>query len=358
MSAPRATGRGRSRSRGSAPAPAPRAPAPQIRSATTGFRLCGIDDEPFCPLPNGSCTSATSVRARWRISSANVSSDDATTASAHRSSACRSRWMIWVDVGAGSSPSRSHAIRSSSGSVAAYVPTAPESLPTRIPSSARATRSRLRASSNAQPTSLRPNVVGSACTPCVRPICSVSRCSSARAPTTAERTFESCDDQRARFADLERECGVDGTSEEVEGRSGTSDLPRRQAARLTRRRRTRRCRGGASPRSPRHARRSAASPRRCARPQPSPRHELPSSAQAAVAAGLDLEPRRKLPLVRPNAGHGWTGVAGDHGSSLEGRPAGARPLRRGRASSKHDATPARLLPRESGEPGLDATVWY
>ena len=31
-------------------------------------------------------------------------------------------------------------MRSSSGSVAAYVPTAPESLPTRIPSSARATR--------------------------------------------------------------------------------------------------------------------------------------------------------------------------------------------------------------------------
>ena len=48
-----------------------------MRSATTGFRLCGIADEPFCPLPNGSCTSATSVRARWRISSANASSEDA-----------------------------------------------------------------------------------------------------------------------------------------------------------------------------------------------------------------------------------------------------------------------------------------
>ena len=38
--------------------------SPQIRSATTGFRLCGIAEEPFWPLPNGSCTSATSVRAR------------------------------------------------------------------------------------------------------------------------------------------------------------------------------------------------------------------------------------------------------------------------------------------------------
>jgi hypothetical protein len=35
------------------------------------------------------------------------------------SSAWRSRWRIWVDVGAGSRPSRSHASRSSSGSVAA-----------------------------------------------------------------------------------------------------------------------------------------------------------------------------------------------------------------------------------------------
>ena len=76
-----------------------------MRSATTGFRLCGIADEPFWPLPNGSCTSATSVRARCRISSANFSSDAAQTASAESSSACRSRWMIWVAAGTGSRPS-------------------------------------------------------------------------------------------------------------------------------------------------------------------------------------------------------------------------------------------------------------
>ena len=51
--------------------------SPQIRSATTGFRLCGIAEEPFWPLPNGSCTSATSVRARWRISTAKRSSEAA-----------------------------------------------------------------------------------------------------------------------------------------------------------------------------------------------------------------------------------------------------------------------------------------
>src|SRR6266581_2813050 len=42
--------------------------SPQTRSDTTGFRLCGIADEPFWPLPNGSATSATSVRARCPIS--------------------------------------------------------------------------------------------------------------------------------------------------------------------------------------------------------------------------------------------------------------------------------------------------
>ncbi len=48
---------------------------PEIRSATFGLRLCGIADEPFMPCANGSSTSRTSVRARWRISVANRSSD-------------------------------------------------------------------------------------------------------------------------------------------------------------------------------------------------------------------------------------------------------------------------------------------
>ena len=38
--------------------------SPQILSATFGLRLCGIADEPFIPLPKGSSTSRTSVRAR------------------------------------------------------------------------------------------------------------------------------------------------------------------------------------------------------------------------------------------------------------------------------------------------------
>src|SRR5205809_963884 len=53
---------------------------PEIRSATFGFRLCGIADDPFIPAANGSSTSRTSVRARWRISTAKRSSDEAQTA--------------------------------------------------------------------------------------------------------------------------------------------------------------------------------------------------------------------------------------------------------------------------------------
>ena len=118
--------------------------SPQILSATIGFRLCGIADEPFWPGPNGSSTSRTSVRARLRISSANRSSDEARSASAESSSACRSRCRICVELGAGSRPSASHATRSTSGGADAYVPTAPESFPTRMPSSAWTIRARSR----------------------------------------------------------------------------------------------------------------------------------------------------------------------------------------------------------------------
>ncbi len=60
---------------------------PDTRSDTTGFRLCGMADEPFCPSANGSCTSRTSVRARWRISVAILSRVDAVMARAVMNSA-------------------------------------------------------------------------------------------------------------------------------------------------------------------------------------------------------------------------------------------------------------------------------
>ena len=78
---------------------------PEMRSATFGLRLCGIAEDPFIPVANGSSTSRTSVRARWRISVAKRSSEVAVSASAGRSSAWRSRAITCVETGSGSSPS-------------------------------------------------------------------------------------------------------------------------------------------------------------------------------------------------------------------------------------------------------------
>ena len=70
---------------------------PQMRSDNSGFRLCGIDDDPLLTkpgVPNGSCTSATSVRCSPRISVAIFSRVAAISASVCTNSAWRSRWMI------------------------------------------------------------------------------------------------------------------------------------------------------------------------------------------------------------------------------------------------------------------------
>ena len=84
-------------------------------------------------------------------------------------------------AGAGSRPSRSQARRSTSGSIAAYWPTAPDSFPTRIP--ARAPAPDASGRGRAQRPSRRASGRTSSCTPCVLPMHTVSRCSSARATT-------------------------------------------------------------------------------------------------------------------------------------------------------------------------------
>ena len=61
----------------------------------------------------------------------------------------------------------------------AWVPTAPEILPTRMVSTAATRRSRCRFISSHQSASFNPMVIGSACTPWVLPIIRVSLCSSA-----------------------------------------------------------------------------------------------------------------------------------------------------------------------------------
>ena len=56
-------------------------------SLSTGLRLCGIADEPFCPSEKYSSASSTSVRWRWRISIASRSIEEATTPSAAKKAA-------------------------------------------------------------------------------------------------------------------------------------------------------------------------------------------------------------------------------------------------------------------------------
>ena len=99
-------------------------------------------------------------------------------------SAWRSRCRTCDDASDGRRPSFPHTYSSTRGSTFEYVPTTPLIFPTEITSRARSSRSRSRSSSNAHSASLCPNVVGSACTPCVRPIITVSRCSKARCRVT------------------------------------------------------------------------------------------------------------------------------------------------------------------------------
>src|SRR6266542_3583394 len=140
--------------------------------------------EPFCPRLNGSWTSRTSVRARCLISRAMRSRVAAVAAKDQQNSACTSRWITWLVASAGRIPSCAHTYSSTLGSIWEYVPTTPDSFPTATTSRARLRRSRSRTSSNAHRASLCPNVVGSACTPWVRPMQRVNSCSNARRRTT------------------------------------------------------------------------------------------------------------------------------------------------------------------------------
>ena len=76
--------------------------------------------------------------------------------------------------------------------------------------------SRPRSSSNAQPASLSPKVVGSAWTPCVRPIADVVAVLLARARRRRRaRASMPVEEERAGLADLQRRAPVSTTSDEV-----------------------------------------------------------------------------------------------------------------------------------------------
>ena len=148
--------------------------SPQMRSVSSGFRLWGMDDDPVCPAPNGSSTSWISVRCIPRISVANFSSDAATRAAVVMKWAWRSRCTTWFETGATSRPRWWHTRSSICGGIVAWVPTAPDILPTRTDSRAAVIRSRCRRSSSHHRANFSPKVIGSACTPWVRPTISVS----------------------------------------------------------------------------------------------------------------------------------------------------------------------------------------
>ena len=130
------------------------------------------------------------------------------------SSAWRSRWMTCDDTSAAFSPRRWQMRASTDGSRCANVPTAPDTFPKEIVSRACSTRSRSRCSSAYQSASFSPKVIGSAWTPCVRPIIGVCRCSSARSRTASMAPAMSftITSQASRICSA---CAVSMTSEEV-----------------------------------------------------------------------------------------------------------------------------------------------
>ena len=143
---------------------------PLMRSAVMGFFLWGIADDPFCPLVKPSAISPISVRWRLRTSVANFSMELPMSASEVRNSAWRSRWTTCVETSATPRPSFLHTAASIFGSRLAKLPTAPEILPTAALLAARRKVSRRRVNSVYQTANFSPTVVGSASTPCVRPM--------------------------------------------------------------------------------------------------------------------------------------------------------------------------------------------
>ena len=106
-------------------------------------------------------------------------------------SAWRSRWMTCVARRTGVRPSFLPTICSIFGSMFEYVPTAPESLQTETIFLACSMRSMSRSISALQSRSLRPNVIGSAWMPCVRPMHGVCLNSFARRRRTSRNFLRS-----------------------------------------------------------------------------------------------------------------------------------------------------------------------
>ena len=258
-----------------------------MRSATFGLRLCGIADEPF--MPGGErLLDLAHLRAREMA-------DLGREAVERRRAQRERRQQLGMAV------ARDHLRRRPDRAPARAARTrcarprdrsprtcrrCPDSWPTRHASSARSSRVRARSSSNAQPASFQPNVVGSAWMPCERPmqiVCAVllgAPHDGGERAVDARRAIE-----RARVAHLQRERGVDDV------RRGEPVVhPAALGPELLgdARRRTPRGRGRSSARSRRRARASA---RRRAR----------GSLRRPRRARRRARPSRRAPPARPRA---------------------------------------------------------
>ena len=132
----------------------------------------------------------------------------ASSASALSSSAWRSCCRIYVELGAGSSPSRSAGDALDLG-IGRRVRADGAGELADTDAVKRARDAHAVALEREGPTrELKPEVVGSTCTPCVRPIVSVSRCSFARR-ITARCPIEACHGRGTGLAELERERRVE-----------------------------------------------------------------------------------------------------------------------------------------------------
>ncbi|MNP70338.1 hypothetical protein D3C76_1665590 [compost metagenome] len=81
--------------------------------------MWGMAEEPFWPLAKGSSTSRNSLFWSARISVANLSMEVAMSASVAMYWAWRSRWRVWVEIGAALVPSLPQTYSSMKGSMLA-----------------------------------------------------------------------------------------------------------------------------------------------------------------------------------------------------------------------------------------------
>ena len=215
--------------------------------------------------------------------------------------------MIWVAAGAGSRPRRSQARRSTSGSVAEYVPTAPESLPTRTPSIARCRRSPRAIELERPDGELQPERgrlgVDSMCAP-DRQRVAVLLCPRDDA---GQRALELVEQEPPGGLQLERQRRVQDIRG---GQPVVEPAPDRDPAARLPRRQTPRRRAASPPRSPPPARASGN------RTLPNLRRRVgrnhPDRGPRLEGGELDFEPAGEPSLVRPDAGHGRPRVPGDH----------------------------------------------